>query len=132
MITCEMSIYSMSITNTKEPVVSNLTKIFNNKVRILVCFRWLVRNISCSWFKGIFQDWVLDSAINYILFMRVISFLSSWMMFTFFAWKRIIILLMRTNFYGLYRETSWLLLNNLVARSWRRRHWKILGTLIID
>jgi hypothetical protein len=56
MITSMMSIDSMTITYSNEPIILDLTKVLNDKVVILVSLRWFVWDISSSGFDCIFDN----------------------------------------------------------------------------
>ena len=117
MITCMMTIYSMSITNTKKPVVFYLGKVLAYKQWILICFGWLSWNISCSWFMSIFQNWIRNSNINDIWRIQMtISFSlnSFWRMFLFVMSRCVIVTSLNFNRTCIYRRDSL----NYIGTTW--------------
>ena len=75
MVTCMMSVYSMAITHSKEPVVSDLTEVLDHEIGVLVSFGGLVRNVACPSLESIPSNRVGYAYISYISSIRL-EFLS--------------------------------------------------------
>lgn len=67
MITSKMSIYTMTITNSKKVIVLYWTKVLDDKVGVLVGLLWFVRNESRSCFKSILDDCIWKPIVIYWL-----------------------------------------------------------------
>lgn len=73
MVTCMVAINAMPVTNAKVPVVLDLSKVFNDKISILVSFTRLGRYVTSSTFVSYFSNRIIHTGINRTLLVGVIS-----------------------------------------------------------
>jgi hypothetical protein len=73
-----MSVDTMTITNSKEVIVFDWSKVLNDEIRILVRFWWLIWYVATPWFESVLSDNILNSIIMYWLSLtvRVVVFLA--------------------------------------------------------